>query len=506
MESKVPLLLPENSESESRKEWNFGADLNKVTRIALPMMVVTVSQYLLRISPLFMLGHLGELSLSSASIATSLANVTGYSVIFGMAGALETLCGQAYGADQYQKVGTYTYGAIICLFFVSLPVSILWIYTDKLLMFIGQDHLISMEAGKYAIWLIPSLFPYAIYQSLVRYLQIQSLILPMLISTLATLCFHLPLCWAFIFKLKLGNAGAALSIGISYWLNVIILGLYVKYSSACKKTHASFSRDVFLTMWKFFKLAVPAALMVCLAWWSYELVILLSGLLPNPQLETSVLSICFSTISLHYHIPDAFGAAASTRISNELGAGKPRAARAAFFAVLVLSVAECIIASAVVFGCRHILGYAFSDEMEVVDYVNKIAPLLCLCVLMDGFEAVLSGIARGSGWQHIGVYVNLVAYYLVGIPVSLLLGFVFHWGGEGLWIGLVVGATLKSILLLLITSLTDWDKQVNFMVIHFLFQIYIIFIASRNFKYKNMDTKEILEYQFLLLNNVKIVC
>ncbi|KAK4490547.1 hypothetical protein RD792_001229 [Penstemon davidsonii] len=179
--------------------------------------------------------------------------------------------------------------------------------------------------------------------------------------------------------------------------------------------------------------------------------------------RASDIAFGFSTISLHYHIPDAFGAAASTRISNELGAGKPRAARAAFFAVLVLSVAECIIASAVVFGCRHILGYAFSDEMEVVDYVNKIAPFLCLGVLMDGFEGVLCGIARGSGWQHIGVYVNLVAYYLIGIPVSLLLGFVFHWGGEGLWIGLVVGATLKSLLLLLITSLTDWDKQVNFL-------------------------------------------
>lgn len=28
-----------------------------------------------------------------------------------------------------------------------------------------------------------------------------------------------------------------------------------------------------------------------LEWWSFELIILISGLLPNPQLETSVLSI-----------------------------------------------------------------------------------------------------------------------------------------------------------------------------------------------------------------------
>lgn len=182
-----------------------------------------------------------------------------------MAGALETLCGQAYGAEQYQRVGTFTYSAIVCLLLVSLPVSVLWVYMDKLLIFIGQDPLIAVEAGKYAIWLIPSLFPYAIYQSLVRYLQIQSLILPMLISTLAALCIQLPLCWTFVFNLKLGNAGAAISVGISYWLNVIFLILYVKYSSACKKTHAPFSTEVY-TMKKFFVLAVPAALMI---WYSF---------------------------------------------------------------------------------------------------------------------------------------------------------------------------------------------------------------------------------------------
>ncbi|PIN13559.1 putative membrane protein, predicted efflux pump [Handroanthus impetiginosus] len=390
MESEVPLLLEENETKTTSQTCRlFTVELNKVGSITLPMIVVTVSQYLLRISPLFMLGHLDELSLSSASIAISslahqtlpnIANVTGYSILFGMASALETLCGQAFGAKQYQKVGTFTYSALVCLFLVSIPVSILWIYTEKLLVFIGQDPLISAEAGKYMIWLIPSLFPYAIYQSLVRYL------------TLATLCFHLPICWAFIFKLKLGNSGAALSISISYWLNVILLGLYV-----------------------------------ILSWWAYEFVILLSGLLPNPQLKTSVLSICFSTFSLHYHIPDAFGAAARF-------------------------VAECITASAVIFGARRVMGYAFSYEKEVVDYVNQISPLLSLCVLMDG-------IARGSGWQQMAVCVNLGAYYLVGIPVALVAGFVLQLRGEGLWSGLVAGSTLKAVLLLIITSFTNWDKQ-----------------------------------------------
>ncbi|KAK6128485.1 hypothetical protein DH2020_037769 [Rehmannia glutinosa] len=423
MESEAPLLIPENEEKErdSPTKWeSFLRELYKVSCIAMPMVVVSLSQYLLRAVSMMMLGHLGDLALSSASIATSFSNVTGFSLLTGMASALETLCGQAYGAERYQKVGTFTYGSIIWLCLACLPVSLLWIFTGKLLILIGQDPVISAEAGKFSIWLIPSLFPYAILQSLVRYLQIQSLIFPMLVSTLASLFIHLPLSWAFIFKLKLGNAGAALSICVSYWLNVIFLGLYVAYSSNCKRP------------------VLPSRRI--LEWWTFETVILLGGLLPNPELETSVLSIC-------------------TRVSNELGAGKPKAAQLVLSAVMALSIVEFVTASAVIFFCRYILGYLFSNEKSVVNYVKEMTPFLCFSIVMDSLQAVLSGIARGSGWQHIGAYVNLGAYYLVGIPLSLLLGFVLHLKGEGLWSGLVAGATVQSLPLGIITFRTDWEKQ-----------------------------------------------
>ncbi|KAJ8550058.1 hypothetical protein K7X08_033765 [Anisodus acutangulus] len=457
MEEPLVVNLDKEDVAVTRKV--FVEELKEASSIAMPMIVVTVSQYLLRVSPMIMLGHLGELSLSSASIATSLSNVTGYSLLFGMSSALETLCGQAYGAGQYRKLGTFTYSAIISLFLVCIPVSLLWIFTDKLLILMGQDPSIATDAGKYTIWLIPTLFPYAILQSLVRYLQAQSLILPMLLSAVVSLCFQVPICWAFVFKLNLGNAGAALSIGLAYWLNVILLMLYVKYSSACEKTRASFSRDVFLTIGDFFRFAIPSTVMVCLEWWSFELIILLSGLLPNPMLETSVLSICFTTTSVHYHIPYSFGAAASTRVSNELGAGRPHAAKIALAAVIVLSVTEVVLASTTLFAVRHVWGYAFTYEKEVVTYVAEITPILCISIIMDGAQAVLSGVARGSGWQHIGAYVNLGAYYLVGIPAALLLGFVLHLNGKGLWSGLVSGATVQSISLSLVTCLTNWEKQ-----------------------------------------------
>lgn len=180
----------------------------------------------------------------------------------GMASGLETICGQAYGAQQYQKIGLQTYTAIFSLILVCIPLSVLWLNMENILVFMGQDPLISHESGKFTLWLLPALFAFAILQPLVRYYQIQSMILPMLATSFVTLTIHIPLCWALVFKTRLNNVGGALAVSISMWSNVIMLGLYMRYSSACAKTRAPISLDLFKGMWEFFRFAIPSAVMV----------------------------------------------------------------------------------------------------------------------------------------------------------------------------------------------------------------------------------------------------
>lgn len=77
METEEPLLI-----LDGRTKWEvFVRELNKLSYVAIPMVVVSVSQYLLRAVSMMMLGQLGELALSSAAIATSLSNVTGFSLL-----------------------------------------------------------------------------------------------------------------------------------------------------------------------------------------------------------------------------------------------------------------------------------------------------------------------------------------------------------------------------------------------------------------------------------------
>ncbi|KAI5559314.1 hypothetical protein POPTR_017G120400v4 [Populus trichocarpa] len=289
----------------------------------------------------------------------------------------------------------------------------------------------------------------------------QSMVLPMLLSNCATVCIHIPLCWALVYKWELGYIGAALAIGLSYWLNVFFLALYMAFSSSCEKTRGLYLDDIFSSIKEFLHIAFPSAAMICLEWWTFELLLLLAGLLPDSKLETSVLSVCLTTVSLHYYVQYGISAAGSTRVSNELGAGNPEIARGVVYVSLILSTTEAVIVSTALFFCRHIFGYAFSNDKGVVDYVAEVAPLICLSIIMDSFQIVLSGIVRGCGWQHIGAFVNLGAYDLVAAPIAVLLCFVAHLRAKGLWIGILTGTTVQATSYVVITALINWKKQAS---------------------------------------------
>ncbi|KAL7246545.1 hypothetical protein ACSBR2_001606 [Camellia fascicularis] len=192
--------------------------------------------------------------------------------------------------------------------------------------------------------------------------------------------------------------------------------------------------------------------------------VLLSGLLPNPKLETSVLSIRTLGEQLNSLSGLAAGGGEAShkhKISNELGAGRPQAARLAVCIALSLVVTEGILVATIMILGRKFWGYCYSTEEMVVRYVAEMMILLSGSHFLDGIQSVLSGIARGCGWQKIGAFANLGAYYLIGIPVGVLLAFVYHTGGKGLWVGIIVALFSQALFLSIITLCTSWEKEAN---------------------------------------------
>lgn len=180
----------------------------------------------------------------------------------GMASALDTLCGQSYGAKQYRMLGIHMQRAMFVLLLVCIPLALIWANTGRILEALGQDPLISREAGVYAGFMIPSVFGYAILQCQVRFLQTQNNVFPMMISSGITTLLHLFVCWTLVFKSGLGSRGAAVANSLSYWINVMFLSLYIKFSPSCSKTWTGFSRDALQNLLRFLRLAVPSAVMV----------------------------------------------------------------------------------------------------------------------------------------------------------------------------------------------------------------------------------------------------
>ncbi|CAH8258072.1 unnamed protein product [Arabidopsis lyrata] len=451
----TPLLITERDTTMIRVK----EEVKKQLWLSAPLIGVSLLQYSLQVISVMFVGHLGSLPLSAASIATSFASVTGFTFLLGTASALETLCGQAYGAKLYGKLGIHMQRAMFVLLILSVPLSIIWANTEQILVLVHQDKSIASVAGSYAKYMIPSLFAYGLLQCINRFLQAQNNVFPVFVCSGITTCLHLLLCWLFVLKTGLGYRGAALAISVSYWFNVILLSCYVKLSPSCSHSWTGFSMEAFQELYDFSKIAFPSAVMVCLELWSFELLVLASGLLPNPVLETSVLSICLNTSLTIWQISVGLGGAASIRVSNELGAGNPHVAKLAVYVIVGIAVAEGIVVVTVLLSIRKILGHAFSSDPKIIAYVASMIPIVACGNFLDGLQCVLSGVARGCGWQKIGACVNLGSYYLVGVPLGLLLGFHFHIGGRGLWLGIVTALAVQVLCLSLVTIFTNWDKE-----------------------------------------------
>ena len=104
---------------------------------------------------------MGPLPLASAALASTLGNVTGNSILVGMASAMSTLGGQAFGAKSYPVLGQILQRALVILTLAAVPIAVAWGAAERMLLALGQDPGIARASALYIRALIPGLFFYA---------------------------------------------------------------------------------------------------------------------------------------------------------------------------------------------------------------------------------------------------------------------------------------------------------------------------------------------------------
>ncbi|KAK9165064.1 hypothetical protein Scep_000255 [Stephania cephalantha] len=304
----------------------------------------------------------------------------------------------------------------------------------------------------------PQLFAYGFNFPLQKFLQAQSKVWTMAWIAGIALAFHILCSWLLIVQFKWGLVGAAISLNLSWWINVLGQFAYVAIGY-CPGAWTGFSWSAFEALGGFAWLSIASAVMMCLEFWYYMLLVVLAGQLKNAQVAVAAISICTNLNGWEIMVFFGFNAAISVRISNELGAGRPRAAKFAIIVIVMFSIALGVFFFALVLGLRKVYGIPFTNSEEVVHAVSDLAVVFALAVLLNSVQPVLTGVAVGAGWQKIVAYINLACYYIVGLPLGFFLGSVLNMNVVGIWTGMITGVGLQTLILILLTLLTNWEKE-----------------------------------------------
>jgi MATE family multidrug resistance protein len=180
-----------------------------------------------------------------------------------MATALDTLCGQAYGAKKYRLLGIYLQRGLIVLNLSAIPFALIYLYMGEILQWLGQDPDIAEGAGQYTRYLIPALFGTAVAQCYSHFLLSQTLVLPILWSGIATIAVHVPLCCFLVYSTPLGFLGGAVATSASSCIAAVLLALYASFSKHCEQTHPRLSSwEAFQDLKSFILLALPSTAMM----------------------------------------------------------------------------------------------------------------------------------------------------------------------------------------------------------------------------------------------------
>ncbi|KVH97264.1 Multi antimicrobial extrusion protein [Cynara cardunculus var. scolymus] len=251
---------------ESRKLW----------AIATPIAFNMLCNYGTNSFTNIFVGHIGDMELSAVAL--------------GMGSALETLCGQAFGAGQIEMLGVYMQRSWIILTLASFCILPLYIWATPLLKLLGQRDDIADLAGKFSIQILPQMFSLALNFPTQKFLQAQSKVNILAWMGFCTLIIHIGLLYVFMEVFRLGTVGAAASYNLSAWGIAVAQVVYVL--GWCKQGWRGFSWLALKDLWAFVKLSVASAVMICLEIWYFMNIIVLTGNLEDPKHDMNMNDSC----------------------------------------------------------------------------------------------------------------------------------------------------------------------------------------------------------------------
>ncbi|GFZ06943.1 MATE efflux family protein [Actinidia rufa] len=411
------------------------SELRTQRGIALPLVAMNLTWFAKIAITTAFLGRLGELQLAGGALGFTFANVTGFSVLNGLCGAMEPICGQAYGAKNFKLLHKTLLMTTFLLLLTSLPISFLWLNVEKLLIQFGQQHEISIVAKKYLFYLLPDLVVTSFLCPLKTFLSSQNITVPIMFSSGLAVALHVPvnilLCRAKDSKQGRDVEGRWM-VGPRRWR----LAQAAQAFGAVLPDHLPrvvVHRDLGLAN----RAAQPCQTG--------------GGRAGHRALNFDCL--LYSSVML------SLATCASIRVSNELGANQPGTAHRSAYVSLAVSVVSGCTGCLVMVAAKGIWGPLFTHNEAVIRGVKKMLLLMAVVEVVNFPVAICGGIVRGTARPWLAMYANLGGFYLMALPFSVILAFKVSLGLSGLLVGFFIGMVACLVLLLVFVAKIDWVKE-----------------------------------------------
>lgn len=406
----------------------------------------------------------GDEALDALALARSFFNVVAMAPGMGMVSALRTILPQLAGAGRTDLFPVVVQRAFVFILINAVPSIALVFFSEDLLVAAGQPRHLAALARPYCLRLIPTYFFFVGVCCLQRTLQAVRLNWHNLAVTAITCAASPAILWAFIHGAQLGFLGAAWA---SVATNALFLGLQALAMG--HKGHGAVFRPCALSqvlapraLWDYAALAAPGYVMSVLRWGQLEALVLLGGHLRPPGPAIAALSVTTTMAALGLMVWAGCHVAAATMTGERLGAGKTAAAKRAALTVVAIAAAAGALVASLVFALRRHLARLFTASISTNRTTSVALPVVAVALGFDALAMTLAGVCGGMGLQRFSALAQVAAFYLVGLPVGLVLAFKVAGGRDrgvaGLWAGvawsLLAAALCQGVVLLLF----DWRR------------------------------------------------
>ncbi|KAL6233362.1 hypothetical protein BDW75DRAFT_232026 [Aspergillus navahoensis] len=426
-------------------------------RSSVPVILAYTLQNSLQTVSVLVVGRISPEHLATSAFSLMFAMITAWMIALGGSTALDTLASSSFTGSDKRNLGILLQRGLFVLGLFYVPVAILWVFSEKVFLLLGQDEHLSRDSARFLTALIPGGLGYVYFELMKKFLQAQGVMRPGTYVLLLTSPLNAALTYTFCYRLDLDLLGAPLALGISYWLSFTLLVLYATFirGSEC---WGGWSREAFTNLGTFSRLAILGVIHIGTEWWAFEIVALAAGRLGTIPLAAQ--SVIMTADQVLNTIPFGVGVATSARVGNLLGAKDARGARRAANVAAWLSMILGLLVLVVLMGTKDHFAKIFNSDPRVVSLTSSVLPFVALFQIADGLNGSCGGSLRGMGRQHVGAAVNIVSYYCGALPLGVYLAF-HGWGLKGLWVGQCVALYLVGALEWVVVAASDYEVEVR---------------------------------------------